>query len=291
MLSLIKSYFEDRKQYVTYKNVDSDAKLQELGVIQGSKCGPLFYDIYANDISKICEEREYLMFADDTVLIYSGPNLDSLVENVNTRLDNITDWCKFNKLSLNSDKCKYMLVTNRDIPLRPIISINNTPIEEVSEFKYLGLQLDSNLKYTDHIKQLCGRLSRLCGMTYRLNSVLNLKSAKQVYFSCVYAVVRYCICNWGGALQVGHSTDQLCRLYKKCVNNLFSNFVPQSCCIFKVVGIFKLPDIHKYNIAMYMFKILRLQSCPTLQENLRLEYPNHPYNTRHRDEVATPFPR
>ena len=42
---------------------------------------------------------------------------------------------------------------------------------------------------------------------------------------------------------------------------------------------------------MYMFKILRLQSCPTLQENLRLEYPNHHYNTRHRDEVTTPFPR
>ena len=29
-----------------------------------------------------------------------------------------------------------------------------------------------------------------------------------------------------------------------------------------------------------MFKILRLQSCPTLQDNLKLEYPNHHYDTR-----------
>ena len=63
-------------------------------MIQGSKCGPLLYDIYVNEISKICEEREYLMFSDDTVLIYSGPDLDGLVGHVNNRLDNIADWCK-----------------------------------------------------------------------------------------------------------------------------------------------------------------------------------------------------
>ena len=172
-----------------------------------------------------------------------------------------------------------MPVTNRDILLRRIISIYITPMEEVSEFKYLGLQLDLNSKYNSQVKHMCGRLSRLCGMTYRLTSVINLKSAKQVYFSCAYAVARYCICNLGGALRFGYSTNQLCRLHKKWDDNLFSKFVPQSCCIFKVVGIFKLSDILKYNIGMYMVKILKLQSCPTLQDNLRLEYPNRHYKT------------
>ena len=291
VLSLIKSYFEGRKQYVNFKNFNSNAKLQKLGVIQGSKCGPLFYDIYANDISKLCGEKEYLMFADDTVLVYTGTNLNDLILQVNSRLDTIADWCKFNKLSLNSEKCKYMVVSNLDIPMKPIILINNTPIEEVSHFKYLGLQLDSSLKYNVHVNYLCGRLSQLCGMTYRLSSILNLESAKQVYFACVYSIVRYCICIWGGTLQFGHSTDRLCKIYKKCVENLFSKFVPPNCCVFKTVRILKLADIYKYNIGVYMFKIIKLQSCPTLQSNLRLEYPQYHYNTRHREEISTPFPR
>ena len=52
--------------------------------------------MYAKENAKICEKRECLMFADDTVLIYSGPDLDGLVGHVNNRLDNIADWCKFN---------------------------------------------------------------------------------------------------------------------------------------------------------------------------------------------------
>ena len=93
----------------------------------------------------------------------------------------------------------------------------------------------------------------------------------------------------GGTLQFGHSMDRLCKMYKKCVENLFSKVVPPNCCVYKAVGIFKLADIHKYNIGVYMLKFIKLQSCPTLQSYLRLEYPQYHYNTRHRIEVATPF--
>ena len=39
------------------------------------------------------------MFVEDSVLIYSGPNLDALVDHVNNRRENIADWSKFNRLS------------------------------------------------------------------------------------------------------------------------------------------------------------------------------------------------
>ena len=45
VLSLIKSYFEVLKQNESFKNNNSNTKVQELRVMQGSKCGPLFYDI------------------------------------------------------------------------------------------------------------------------------------------------------------------------------------------------------------------------------------------------------
>ena len=104
-LNLIKSYFADRKQYVNYKDAKSSMVNQDIGVIQGSKCGPMFYDIYSSDISQLCDSDEYLMFADDTCIIYVNENLSELIQHVNNRLAEISDWCKFNKLCLNASKC------------------------------------------------------------------------------------------------------------------------------------------------------------------------------------------
>ena len=64
-------------------------------------------------------------------------------------------------------------------------------------------------------------------------------------------------------------TKKNCKIYKKCVDNLFSKFVPPNCTVFKAVQIPKLADKHKYSTCVYMFKIIKLQSCPTLQINLR----------------------
>ena len=88
-LSLIRSYFNDRKQCVIYREKVSDIVRTNLGVVQGSRCGPLFYDIYTSDLSLICREDEFLMFADDTCLVYTGDTLGTLVKHVNERLQ----WC------------------------------------------------------------------------------------------------------------------------------------------------------------------------------------------------------
>ena len=39
----LESYFSDRKQYVFFNGKSSNTKIQKLGVIQGSKNGPLFF--------------------------------------------------------------------------------------------------------------------------------------------------------------------------------------------------------------------------------------------------------
>ena len=106
-LDLIKSYFSDRNQAVHIENSISNIDEQKLGVIQGSKSGPLFFDIYSNDLNYICENDENIMFADDTCLTYVHENLQILESHVNSRLAKILDWCRFNKLSLNPTKFEF----------------------------------------------------------------------------------------------------------------------------------------------------------------------------------------
>ena len=290
-LQLIRSYFDGREQYVIYSDKKSTLRSQNLGVVQGSKCGPLYYDIYTSDFSNLCEEGEFLMFADDTCLLYTGHNLGDLTEKVNERLKTIFHWCCYNKLSLNPSKCSYMLFTNKNVPFDPIIKINDNPITRSRVFKYLGVYVDDKLKYQKQIDTLCTKTSRLCGVSYRLQGHLDMRAAKNVYFSCIYSVLTYCICIFGGVFQNSQRGKRLISLHNKSVKNLFCKFCLSGGCIFKQMKLLKLIDIHKLYVCIYMYKMISLNEVPTLQKNMNLQYPSHNYETRIRSNPIVPFPR
>ena len=231
------------------------------------------------------------MFADDTCLVYTGEDIDALFDHVNDRLAVIFDWCCYNKLSLNPSKCSYMLFTNRHTVGDNYIKIDGVSLKRSQVIKYLGVHIDEGLKFQHHIDYLCGKLSKLCGVTYRLQELLDLKSAKNVYYSCIYSVITYGICVWGGVLRCTQRGKRLIKLHERSVKNLFCSFFPRSTCIFKQLEILKLIDIYRLNIAIYMFKVTKLNLCPTLQNNLDLLYPSHNYFTRNSDNPLTPYPR
>ena len=79
--------------------------------------------------------------------------------------------------------------------------------------------------------------------------------------------------------------------HRRAVKNLFSQFCPWDTDIFRHMKILKLPDVHKLNVATYMFKILRMNLYPTLQASLDLNITSHSYDTRHSDDFVLPFPR
>ena len=70
----------------------SEIEHQDLGVIQGSECGPMFFEIYSNDINMLCQTEECLLYADDTCLTYVHEDLSELTRNVNYKLHTTLDW-------------------------------------------------------------------------------------------------------------------------------------------------------------------------------------------------------
>ena len=62
-------------------------------------------------------------------------------------------------------------------------------------------------------------------------------------------------------------------------------------CVFKQLKILKLEDIHRLYASIYMYKVIKLNECPTLQNNLNLNYPQHRYPTRHQNDPIVPLPR
>ena len=76
-----------------------------------------------------------------------------------------------------------MVVTNKLIETRPHLFIGADQMKEVKSFKYLGIYVDTQLKYNAPIKHLRSKLSQLSGVSFRFSKFLNFEGAKNMYMN------------------------------------------------------------------------------------------------------------
>ena len=100
-LHWLHSYLTNRKQYVVLNDVSSDMLPVTCVVPQGSILGPLLFTIYINDIVNISQLLQMILFADDTIIFYSGRAVNEICDVLNSELIELSGWFKLNKLSLN----------------------------------------------------------------------------------------------------------------------------------------------------------------------------------------------
>jgi len=112
---LLKSYLSNRQQYTTINGDKFNLLPIMCGVPQGSTLGPLLFLVYVNDLH-LTSKINTKLFADDTTLTMSDKCLDTLNNSMNNVLHKIDDWMKINKLSINYNKTKFMIISSKKTP-------------------------------------------------------------------------------------------------------------------------------------------------------------------------------
>ena len=102
-----KNYLSSRTQAVCignefHKNLFS-------GVPQGSVLGPVLFILYMNDLESSVQFSQVMMYADDTVIYYSSPQLSEIEHKLNLDLLTLNQWLLSNKLILNEKKTEFMI--------------------------------------------------------------------------------------------------------------------------------------------------------------------------------------
>ena len=118
------------------------------GVPQGSVLGPLLFLLYVNDLPYRISAR-VTMFADDTNVLESFSQSDQL--SLKNSLHTIDEWMKYNKLKCNLDKSKAIIFGNKEHVLESLKS-ESIVLKEASNVKYLGVLVDEELTFKDHVE-------------------------------------------------------------------------------------------------------------------------------------------
>ena len=111
----------------------------------------------------------------------------------------IEGWSNSNFLSLNPQKCKYMIVSRRRSPLLPsnALQLYGQSLCKVSLYKYLGVLLSSDMKWSSHIEATCSKAKRILGLLYRrFYGLADRRTIIQLYLSIVRPHLEYASSLW-----------------------------------------------------------------------------------------------
>lgn len=269
------SYLSNRKQYVTIHDSTSDYRDVTIGVPQGSTLGPLLFIIYINDLCNCLLYLDALHFADDTTLFIGGSNLRLIETMTNDDLTRLTDWLCVNRLSLNLDKTKYMLMTKRNDHSDVNIYIDDTYIDRTDNHEFLGIVIDDKLKYDRQIDKIAKKLSRSLGIMRRLATIVPVHSLRSLYFSLFYPHQIYAIIIWGSACQT--LLNRIGRLNARAVN-LLNCLGDQGVC--ENSGVFDFKQCYIYFVILKIYDIIKNNNHEHFANLVQEQQPNHDHSTR-----------
>ena len=281
---LIENYLTNRKQYVDFQSIQSSFLPISTGVPQGSILGPLLFIIYLNDISQASPLFNCISYADDTTLFISL-NCDSshsCFPNsicLNNELKKISEWLALNKLSLNVPKTKAMLFHNPKKRITPPdLKIGNSNIEYVDSFPLLGIIIDKNLNWTQHINHISKKISKTIGILKKVKHYLPTTNLKTIYNSLINSHINFGILCWG------YNAKNILKLQKKAIRlvcNCKYNAHTQP--LFKKLHILTVNDILTLKLYKFYYRLYHKKVPDYFQRSISPSYQqdNHTYNTRH----------
>ncbi len=258
-------------------NVTSDLSKISYGVPQGSLLGPLLFILYINDIYRSSEKLSFILYADDTNVLCSNKDLPSLFNDANNHLSSVCEWFQANRLSLNLQKCNYMIFCNKkkkcDINNLKI-TISDHKIPKVDFTKFLGVYIDSRLAWKVHITEICKKISKSIGIISRLKSVFPNEILRTLYCSLILPYLSYGNTSQSNLYKIKVLQKKVIRIIAKC------HFRAHTAPLFKQYNLLCIHDINIYQQCMFMYKHSTNQLPHHLVSTFKINSNFHQYQTR-----------
>ena len=200
ILQWIKAFLIGRTQEVIVNGVKSKCVPVASGIPQGSVLGPILFVIYINDILDNIDSNG-LMFADDTKIFrLISSKGDS--ERLQNDIESLEKWSSKWELKFNSEKCHVLTLGKfENIRHTHRYKICEREMEHVYTEKDLGVTIDENLSFEEHISNKIKIANALVGRIRSSFTFLDAQTFKRLYTSLVRPHIEYAQAVWSPYLE------------------------------------------------------------------------------------------
>jgi len=218
---ILQSYFHER-------NAEIDCPGGKIlfpitcGVPQGSVVGPMLWNLTYDAVlqTETPPETKIIGFADDTLVIAKGRTTDEVEKNINDALDLVVGKIRGLELDIAVHKTEAVMFKRKYKDRVPDIEIEGNRIGTKKCMKYLGIIVDEDLKFTEHIKTAAAKAQGVIGSLSRL--MPNLGGPKELrrklLVSVVHSILLYGAPVWAETLEYSKTNlEELARVQRRAV--------------------------------------------------------------------------
>ena len=216
-------YLKERRSTINIGDCSRNFR-SSIGVPQGGLISPtafaLCIDGYLNRLNT--GGATTIAFADDVVILCSGPDIATLGNIVQSKLKVLEKWSRKSGLTFSVSKTNAMIFTKKTKYTKPKLRLCEEEIEYADKVKYLGVYLTPRLSWTAHIKEkvsACRRLLFMLLSMVRKSFQMTLKGLRWLYTMCVRPKLLYASHIWGTDL------NEIQKLELQKINSLGCRFL------------------------------------------------------------------
>ena len=137
-----------------------------------------------------------MCFADDTVILHQI-NSNSDLNSFKTCINDVRNWFQNNHLSINAGKCGLLNFHLRNnFFSSSSLNLINSPFSFQSHYKYLGLIMESNMKFSMQFLKLKNRLNQSYFLIRKLSFYIPRPILSKLYLTYVLPILEYCNINY-----------------------------------------------------------------------------------------------
>ena len=175
-------------------------------------------------------------------VIANAPFLLPEKYNMQSYIDEISDWTQQNKMLVNEKKSNYIIFTRSKEEFSTRLSMNNVPLERLSVTKVLGVWLQEDMGWNENTKQICkksySRMSILSKLKYTGICTDDLIT---IYILFIRSLTEYCSVVFNSSLTI-HQSNKIEAIQKTSLKIILdANYVSYSAAL-EMCGLERLSD-------------------------------------------------
>ena len=209
--SWIREFLSNRLQEVIVDGSASEPAPVISGVPQVTVLGPVLFLIFINDLPTGLESKCRL-FADDCI-IYNTIKTKKDQDVLQRDLDRLARWELDWGMEFHPQKCNVLTCTRSRKPTSCTYTLKGHTLEQHTNTKYLGVDIDSKLVWNNHIDRITKKANSMLGFLRRNLKVANKTTKTNAYYTLVRPHLEYSCSVWNP--HVGEQVKKIERVQRQ----------------------------------------------------------------------------